>query len=123
MHKREYVASKEKSKLLIGKARVDTGTDDLAYMMACHWEFAARAELEIPLLRLYYARLCELGVANYAWSDSLCDYQASINRCLFFLENAWSVNQWEFECNRIERGLLAFREFNGANNWPEPFII
>jgi hypothetical protein len=98
--------------------RVDTGTDDLAYMIACHWGPSARAELELPLLRRYHARLIELGIANYAWSDCLYDYQASIVRCLFFLVNAWSSTQWELKWSRIQHGLLAFRQFSCADILP-----
>ena len=95
--------------------RVDTGTDDLAYMIACHWDPSVRAELELPLLRHYHAYLLELGIDNYAWSDCMYDYQASIVRCLFFLVNAWSSKHWEMKWNRIQRGLLAFRQLNCAD--------
>jgi hypothetical protein len=83
-------------------------------MITCHWDTAMRAELEIPLLRRYHRRLISLGIANYDWSDCWYDYQASILRCLFFLMNAWSLHNWELKWGRIERGLLAFRQFDCA---------
>src|SRR5260370_28138187 len=48
--------------------RVDTGTDDLAYMMACHWDVSQREELELALLQRYHSSLVEFGVSDYGWS-------------------------------------------------------
>src|SRR5262245_7299757 len=43
--------------------RVDTGSDDLAYMMAMHWYPDRRRILERPLLDLYHATLVAHGIA------------------------------------------------------------
>lgn len=90
--------------------RVDTGTDDLAYMMACHWDWAQRSQLERDLLKRYHDRLVEYGVSDYTFDDVLYDYRASIVRCLFFLMIAWSSSQFE----RIGRGVNAFDEWRCA---------
>lgn len=90
--------------------RVDTGTDDIAYLMAFHWPLEARIHLESALVRRYYDQLIRFGVENYAWEDCLYDYRASILRCLFFLINAWSLKQRD----RIEKGMQAFHYWNCA---------
>ena len=91
--------------------RVDTGTDDLAYWMACHWPPQDRARLEEDLLRRYHARLVEGGVTDYTGEDCRYDYRASVVRCLFFLVGAWSPAQWErgWWWDRVQRGLEAYR--------------
>jgi Ecdysteroid kinase-like family len=94
--------------------RVDTGTDDLAYMMACHWDAEQRAQMEMDLIKRYYHRLTEFGVKNYTWDDCLYDYRASIIRCLFFLMIAWSPAQSTIWQQRVERGLQAFQDYNCA---------
>jgi Ecdysteroid kinase-like family len=43
--------------------RIDTGSDDLAYMMAMHWYPDRRRILERPLLDLYHATLVAHGIA------------------------------------------------------------
>jgi hypothetical protein len=91
--------------------RVDTGTDDLAYMMAAHWYPERRARLETVLLRRYHARLLSLGVQGYSWEDCREDYRASVVRVLFFLVGGWHAGRpispfWD----RVERTWLAFEE-------------
>ncbi len=88
--------------------RVDTGTDDLAYMMACWWDVTLRDHLEQALLRRYYQKLIEFGVKDYDWADCQYDYRASIIRCLLFLMVAWSPAVGE----RLQRGLLAFEQYH-----------
>lgn len=65
--------------------RVNTGTDDLAYLMACHWPLAELEKVEQALLQRYHRQLIEQGVKQSSWEDCLYDYQALIVRCLFFL--------------------------------------
>lgn len=94
--------------------RVDTATDDLAYMMACHWYPEYRARLERPLVERYHQRLVEHGVRDYDWEQCWYDYRASVIRCLFFLIGSWhekrpSTMWWE----RVEKGLLALEGFGG----------
>jgi thiamine kinase-like enzyme len=84
--------------------RVDTGTDDLAYLMACQWPLEARIQMESALIERYYKQLISNGVKNYSWEECVYDYKASIIRCLFFLITAWSPKQWD----RIARGLEAY---------------
>jgi hypothetical protein len=97
--------------------RIDTGSDDLAYLMACHWPFEQRVQLEAALLRRYFDRLLSLGVNNYRWDDCYYDYQASIIRCLFFLMYAWSPAQWQAGAwwGRLQKGLAAFKGWNCAD--------
>ncbi len=99
--------------------RVDTGTDDLAYMMACHWYPGYRRSLERSLVKRYYERLLAGGVKNYSWEECWYDYRASVIRCLFFLLGSWTpkrpVSLW---FDRLENGLLAFEDLSCAELLP-----
>ncbi len=90
--------------------RVDTGTDDLAYYMACHWPREEREKVERPFLQRYHQQLLHQGVSHYTWDECWYDYQASVIRCLFFLVAAWSPVQWErgWWWPKLERGMAAF---------------
>jgi thiamine kinase-like enzyme len=94
--------------------RVDTGTDDLAYLMACHWPLAAESRVEQELVERYHAQLLRQGVQNYSWEACWYDYRASIVRCLFFLLIAWSPAQWEggIWWQRIQRGCAAYARWD-----------
>jgi Ecdysteroid kinase-like family len=67
--------------------RVRPATNDLAYLMALKWRRGLRAQLELPLLRHYYAALISRGVQNvspnYSWEDCLLSYRYSIMTHLF----------------------------------------
>lgn len=97
--------------------RVDTGTDDLAYLMACHWPPVEVAELKQELLKRYHAQLIEHGVGQYSWHDCWYDYRASVIRCLFFLLVAWSPAQWAGGVwwQRVQRGLATFERLQCAD--------
>jgi hypothetical protein len=58
--------------------RVDTGTDDLAYMMALHWYPDLRREVERPLLDHYHAELVAHEVSGYSRRDLDNDYRLSV---------------------------------------------
>lgn len=90
--------------------RIDTGTDDLAYLMAFHWPFEARVQMELDLVKRYHHQLVGYGVTGYTWDDCCYDYKASVIRCLFFLMGAWSLKQWE----RIKKGIEAFKHWECA---------
>jgi hypothetical protein len=96
--------------------RVDTGTDDLAYLMACHWPLAEIESVESELVQRYHQQLVEQGVKHYSWEDCQYDYRASIIRCLFFLMVAWSPTQWANRVwwDRIQHGLAAFERWRCA---------
>lgn len=70
--------------------RVDTGTDDLAYMIACYWPNHLRKFQEKVLLKRYYQALIDYGVRDYSWDDFQYDYKASLVRILGFLLAAWT---------------------------------
>ena len=90
--------------------RIDTGADDLAYLMAFHWPLNARERLERALLKRYHNRLVEWSVQDYTWDDCQYDYRASICRFLSILFLAKSGN-WD----RIRRGLGAFAVWECRN--------
>ena len=94
--------------------RADTGTDDIAYFIACHWPAALRHKEEHTLLRQYHHQLIDNGVQNYTWADCWYDYRASVMRCLFFLLNAWSPAQWErgWWWPKVKAGIRAFQDLN-----------
>ena len=56
---------------------VDTGSDDLAYMMAMHWYPDRRKRVERPLLDLYHATLAAHGIA-YDRQSLENDYRLSV---------------------------------------------
>jgi hypothetical protein len=58
--------------------RVDTASDDLAYMMALHWYPERRRRLERRLLERYHAALLARGVQRYPFSALLDDYRLSV---------------------------------------------
>jgi hypothetical protein len=58
--------------------RIDTGTDDLAYMMAMHWYPDRRRRIEQSLLDCYHASLVERGVGNYDRHALNDDYRLSV---------------------------------------------
>lgn len=94
--------------------RVDTGTDDLAYMLACHWTPEQRSREERSLVARYYRSLVAQGVTGYNWEQCWYDYRASIHRCLFFLMMAWSPERWGAGgwWERVENALLAFDDLD-----------
>ncbi|MBA2964241.1 MULTISPECIES: phosphotransferase family protein [Ramlibacter] len=58
--------------------RVDTGADDLAYMIAMHWYPERRRLLEHRLLDAYHDTLLAHGVAGYGRSALDDDYRLSV---------------------------------------------
>lgn len=85
--------------------RADTGTDDIAYFIACHFPEPARRFQTRKLLQTYWNTLQKLGLRDYSWDDCWYDYQASVARCIAFLLRAWQPGQ------RFERGLQALKAF------------
>jgi len=57
---------------------IDLPTQDLAFLMALHWQPARRALLEKPLLQHYHATLLANGIANYPWDSFWDDYRRSV---------------------------------------------
>jgi hypothetical protein len=58
--------------------RVDTGSDDLAYMMAMHWYPDRRRRMEQALLDCYHAELEANGVRGYNRRSLTDDYRLSV---------------------------------------------
>jgi hypothetical protein len=94
--------------------RLDTGTDDLAYLIAAHWYPERRARLEKLLLERYQQRLREYGIP-YTWDECWHDYKASVIRVLFSLIAGWRAGQaagaW---LDRIERTTLTYEDLGCA---------
>lgn len=94
--------------------RVDTATDDLAYMMAFYWPQHLRHFQEKPLLQRYHETLLRQGVKNYSWDEFLYDYKASIARCIGFLLRSWSrSNHASGKWQLMETGIEAFLAMDG----------
>jgi thiamine kinase-like enzyme len=94
--------------------RIDTATDDLAYMIVCFWPQQLRDFQENAVLHRYYNNLVRFGVEGYSWDDFQYDYRASIVRCIAFLLYSWSKEKhvrgyWQ----RAEAALTAFDKLNG----------
>ena len=93
--------------------RIDTATDDLAYMMALHWYPDRRRRFERRLLERYHATLVGHGVRDYPFAALLDDYRQSV---------AWQITtpvwQASFRLNpavwwgHLEHGMLAFDDWN-----------
>ena len=58
--------------------RLDTATDDLAYMMAMHWYPEFRQRAEKPALDHYHAELVASGVRGYDRAAIEDDYRLSV---------------------------------------------
>ena len=87
--------------------RVDTATDDLAYMMLCFWPQHLREFQEKHVLRRYFDQLIHHGVREYTWDDLQYDYAASAVRCIAFLLAAWTPQKhvrgyWKRAENALE---------------------
>ena len=95
--------------------RIDTASDDLAYMMALHWYPERRARLEAPLLRYYHDRLVVHGVRGYGFDALVDDYRLSA---------VWqmTVPVWQAAAklppviwwSHLERAMLAFDDLGCA---------
>jgi thiamine kinase-like enzyme len=95
--------------------RIDTPTDDLAYMMALHWYPERRALLERRLLECYHKALVNAGVAGYDFDALWEDYRLSV---------VWQLTIPVWQCSlkfgawiwwgHLERVMLAFEDLGCA---------
>jgi thiamine kinase-like enzyme len=93
--------------------RIDTATDDLAYMIALHWYPERRRALERDLIRSYYDRLLIYGVKNYDWDACWHDYRLSAIGNLFLPVWQWSAKLWPaIWWPHFERAILAFEDLD-----------
>ena len=93
--------------------RLDTGSDDLAYMMGLHWYRERRQRFERRLLERYHATLLARGVHDYPFAALLEDYRLSA---------LWQVTtpvwQWSFRLNaavwwsHLERGMQTIEDLD-----------
>lgn len=90
---------------------IDLAPKDLAHMMAIFWFPEQRRDLERLLLRQYYDRLCENGVADYSWEQLWYDYRLCVIRKLFHPPWQWATghhpNIW---WNHLERVMTAYED-------------
>lgn len=90
---------------------IDLAPKDLAHMMALFWFPEQRRDLERPLLRQYYERLCENGVMDYSWEQLWNDYRLCVIRKLFHPAWQWETghhpNIW---WNHLERVMMAYED-------------
>jgi thiamine kinase-like enzyme len=88
--------------------RIDTGSDDLAYMIAMHWYPDRRHRFERRLLNRYHAELIAHGVRGYDRRDLDDDYRLSV-----LWQIATPINQASIKIppviwwNNLERIFLA----------------
>lgn len=95
--------------------RIDTATDDLAYMMALHWYPERRARLEQPLLRRYHERLVSHGVRDYGFDALLDDYRLSaLWHLLIPVWQATAKLPAAIWWSHLERAMLAFEDLRCA---------
>ena len=94
---------------------LDVGARDLAFMIALHWDRAARKELELPLLHFYHEELISAGITNYSFDDLLLDYRRCTVRNLTFPVIFWLKGfpreSWR---HRLDYALAAYRDLDGA---------
>jgi hypothetical protein len=96
--------------------RIDTATDDLAYMMALHWYPERRARLERRLLHRYHEQLVTHGVDGYGFEALFEDYRLSA---------LWQITipVWQATAklpapiwwSHFERAMLAFEDLRCAD--------
>jgi hypothetical protein len=90
---------------------IDLAPKDLAHMMAIFWFPEQRRALERVLLKQYYDRLCENGVADYSWEQLWNDYRLCVLRKLFHPAWQWGTghhpNIW---WNHLERVMTAYED-------------
>jgi hypothetical protein len=95
---------------------VDVGARDLAFLIALHWDSAARQQLELPLLHLYHRTLVSRGVSGYTLDDLWLDYRRCVVRNLTFPIILWARGlargAWR---HRLDCALTAFRELDAAD--------
>lgn len=94
---------------------LDLGARDLAFMIALHWDRAARQQLELPLLHFYHEELIRAGISNYSFDDLLLDYRRCLVRNLSVPILMWSRglprSAWR---HRLDCALAAYRDLNCA---------
>jgi thiamine kinase-like enzyme len=101
--------------------RIDTATDDLAYMIALHWYPERRRAMEYDLLRYYYSKLLMYGVENYDWDAFWYDYKLSVIGNLFIPVWQWSAKLWPaIWWPHFERAILAFEDLECAEFLESP---
>lgn len=90
---------------------IDLAPKDLAHMMAIFWFPEQRRAVERVLLKQYYDRLCENGVADYSWEQLWNDYRLCVLRKLFHPAWQWETghhpNIW---WNHLERVMTAYED-------------
>jgi len=93
--------------------RIDTATDDLAYMIGLHWYPDRRRALERDLLRIYHDNLLVYGVKNYDSDACWYDYRLSAIGNLFVPLWQWSAKLWPvIWWPHLERAFLAFEDLH-----------
>jgi hypothetical protein len=91
--------------------RIDTATDDLAYMIALHWFPERRRALERDLLKNYHEAL-KVGVKNYL-GHLLARLQTLSIGNLHPLWQ-WSAKLWPaIWWPHLERAFMAFEDLTG----------
>lgn len=94
---------------------LDIGARDLAFMIGLHWDRAARAKLELPLLQFYHEQLISARISNYSFDDLLLDYRRCLVRNLTFPILFWSrKHPRESWRNRLNHALAAYRDHDCA---------
>jgi aminoglycoside phosphotransferase (APT) family kinase protein len=94
---------------------LDIGARDLAYMIAFHWDRAARQQLELPLLRFYHEALIGAGISSYSFENLFLDYRRCLVRNLTLPILFWSRGQRrEYWRPRLDYALAAYRDHNCA---------
>ncbi len=93
--------------------RIDTATDDLAYMIGLHWYPDRRRALERDFLRTYHDKLLTCGVKNYDWDACWYDYRLSAIGNLLVPVWQWSAKLWPvIWWPHLERAILAFEDLD-----------
>jgi thiamine kinase-like enzyme len=115
LHPRNLLYSPRESLIVDWESwRIDTATDDLAYMIVFFWPQHLRQFNEMPLLQRYHNTLLKQGVRDYDWDAFLYDYKASLARCIAFLLRSWTRTKhasglWQ----RMEVGMDNFLAMGG----------
>jgi hypothetical protein len=96
------------------------GPHDVAYMIGLFWYPERRARMEKGLVRHYYERLPEHGVAHYSWHACWYDYRLFAIRNLMVPLWAWTWARrggWRWGFHRwmqLEKAMSAFQDLGCA---------
>jgi hypothetical protein len=89
------------------------GAHDVSYTITLFWYPDHRRRLEQTIVRRYYDRLLEHGVAGYSWDECWYDYRLYALRNMLVPLWAWNFGHWApHRWMQMEKSLFAYSDLN-----------